>query len=347
MNIGLIGYGNVGKAFLKLIAEKKIELESLGINPRITYILTSKGEIFNKDGIKIEDFTKHLEEGQNLKYYEDFYSKNTYFEKINEEDFDYIIETTPTNLEDGEPGYSYIKNALERKINVITANKGPIALYYRELKKLAEDKKVKLGIGCTTGGALPTINAGLIDLAGAKIHSIEGVLKGTSNFILEEMEENFIDYTKALNKAQELRIAETDPSFDVEGKDSAVKLLILTNVLLGLDKKISDIEIKGITDIKIEDVRRLKEAGKRYKLVCRTVLGEDKVTMSVRPEIVSSDNIFYHVAGKNKGVNYKTELLGDLFIMGGASGTRPAAGAILRDLINMENREKIKDKVIF
>lgn len=193
-----------------------------------------------------------------------------------------------------------------------------------------------MGIGCTTGGALPTINAGLIDLAGAKIHSIEGVLNGTSNFILEEMEENFIDYTKALNKAQELGIAETDPSFDVEGKDSAVKLLILTNVLLGLDKKISDIEIKGITDIKIEDVRRLKEAGKRYKLVCRTVLGEDKVTMSVRPEIVSSDNIFYHVTGKNKGVNYKTELLGDLFIMGGASGTRPAAGALLRDLINME-----------
>ena len=100
---------------------------------------------------------------------------------------------TPTNIKNGQPALSYISTSLKNGINVITANKGPILLAYRELYELAKENKVQLGIGCTTGGALPSINAGIIDLAGAKILS-EGILNSTTNFILEEMEKNKIEY---------------------------------------------------------------------------------------------------------------------------------------------------------
>lgn len=225
MNIGIIGFGGVAKAFLQLLLDKNRELKNLDIN--ITYILSNSGEIFNKDGIDIEELLELSIGEKDISKFPQGKKTNSYKEIIIKEKFDYIIELTPSNINTGEPAYSYIKEALENNINVITANKGPIALYYKELKNIENKNKVSLGIGCTTGGALPTINGGLIDLKGSNILSIEGVLNGTSNFILEEMERG-ISYKEALNAAKDQGIAEKDPTLDVEGFDSAIKLIILT-----------------------------------------------------------------------------------------------------------------------
>lgn len=335
MDIGLIGFGGVGKALVKSIIEKKHRLKEEGIELCIKYILSSQNRIFDNDGIDIGDLYNFMKYNSDIsKYHKGGAKVNDFNDIINSVKLDLIIEMTPSNLIDGEPGYTYIKTALGNNINVITSNKGPIALYYNELYETSLKNYVQLGIGCTTRGALPTINGGNIDLAGANIFSIEGVLNGTSNFILEEMENNDCDLDTALKKAIKLGIAEpTNPSQDVEGKDAAAKLLILTNVLLKQNKTFEDIYVEGITKIKFDDIQSLKRKGKRYKLIASTIIENNKLKMTVKPEILDKDNIFYHVNGKNKAVRYKSDTLGELFFMGGASGVEPAAASILRDLI--------------
>lgn len=336
MRIAVIGFGGVGKAFVELVHDKREVLEAEGINPVINYIVRSQGGIYNPQGIDIGDLLTFLKENQDITTYPQGGSKDISFERIMEEgDVDVVIEMTPTNLETAEPGLGFIRRSLEKGIHVVTANKGPILLAYKELYELAKNNGVQLGIGCTTGGALPSINSGVIDMAGSNITSIEGVLNGTTNFILEEMADKKIEYLEALKKAQDLGIAERDPSLDVEGWDTATKLLILTNVLMQEDKTLDDVDVQGIQSMTLADVEESLKYGKRYKLIGRSSLEDGQLKISVHPELVGPDNIFYNVNGKNKAVRYTSDTLGDLTIIGGASGVTPAAASILRDLINI------------
>lgn len=336
MDIAIVGFGGVGRALVQLIHDKRIELGSEGINPKIKYVINSKGGTYNTKGIDLEKFILFTNENKDLNLYHEDSSTNAIFEDIfKNNDVDMVIEMTPTNLDNGEPGLSHITKSLSKGMNVVTANKGPILLAFDKLYKLSKENNVQLGIGCTTGGALPSINAGVIDLAGARITSIEGILNGTTNFILEEMENNHIEYMEALKKAQELGIAETDPTMDISGLDTATKLLILTNVLMNENKTLDDVELIGVDSIKLSDVKEIASKNKRYKLIGRSVLGEGGLKISVKPEVVDMDDLFYNVIGKAKVVRYTSDTLGDLTIIGGASGVRPAAASILRDIINI------------
>ncbi|NLY46006.1 MAG: homoserine dehydrogenase [Tissierella sp.] len=340
MRIAIIGYGGVGRAFVRLIIDKKDELYKEGINPIVKYVLGSKGGVYDKEGIDIEKFID-FPSNKSICEYPEIGSKSITFDTVlKNKDVDIVIEMTPTNLETGEPGLNYIRRSLENGIHVITSNKAPILLAYKKLYQIALENKVQLGIGCTTGGALPSINGGIIDLAGANINSIEGILNGTTNYILEEMDRSKIEYPEALKKAQKLGIAETNPTLDVEGWDTATKLLILTNVLMNENKTIEDIDVKGITSIKLSDIEELSKKDKKYKLIGRTTILAGKIKMTVGPEIVGSDNLLYNVNGKDKVVKYTSDTLGDLTIIGGASGVIPAAASILRDLINIHRGYK-------
>ena len=341
MRIAIIGYGGVGRALVRLINDKKDELIHEGINPMINYVIASKGGVYDHRGIDLERFIDFSSNNRDINKYPEGGSKNISFNTLMENnDVDIVIEMTPTNLETSEPGLTYITKSLENGIHVITSNKAPILLAYKELCEIAMKNNVQLGIGCTTGGALPSINAGVIDMAGANVKSIEGILNGTTNYILEEMENSKIEYPEALKKAQELGIAETDPTLDVEGWDTATKLLILTNVLMNEDKKIEDMDVKGITSIKLSDIEALAETEKKYKLVGRTTILDNKIKMTVGPETIGLDNLLYNVNGKDKVVRYTSDTLGDLTIIGGASGVVPAAASILRDLINIHRGYK-------
>ncbi len=335
MRVALIGCGGVGRAFLKLIGGRKTSsIKDLEV--QVNCILDLGGGIYNPEGIDCTDVADFLEGGGQLWDYPQGGNREVDFKSIlSSRDLDVVVELTPTNKETGEPGLTYIRRALDRGLHVVTGNKGPILLAYRELTELAARRGIQLGIGCTTGGALPSINAGLIDMAGAEIESIEGVLNGSTNFILKEMEEKGSSYGKALEKAQEMGIAETNPALDVEGWDTASKLLILTNVLMGGDRALKDIEVEGITDLTPEDVAEAREEGRRYKLVGRSQLTEKGIVMTVRPERVGSDHTLYGVDGKNKAVKYTSATLGDLTVIGGASGPLPAAASIYRDIVNI------------
>jgi len=331
MRLAIIGYGGVGKAFIQLLLDKKVELLKEGIDPKVNYIISSRGGVYDPRGINMEEFINNPN---------GFLREITFDTLLENKDVDMVIEMTPTNLKNGEPGLTHIVKSLENGFHVVTANKGPILLAYSRLKYLASKNNLQLGIGCTTGGALPTINGGIMDMAGSNITSIEGVLNGTSNFILNEMEINGVEYKDALKRAQELGIAETDPSLDVEGWDTATKLLILTNVLLNEEKALNDVNVEGITKITELDIKIAAMEGKKYKLIGRTIKKDDSLEISVSLEKVGPDNPLYGVEGKNKAVRYMSDTLGDLTIIGGASGVTPAAASILRDIINIKRGYK-------
>lgn len=331
MNIGLIGFGGVGKSFIKLLIEKDENLKKRGLSLKVKYIIKSDGGIYNKEGINLKYIVKEDYNLKDLDFKEDI-NINTIIEN---KDIDTLVELTSTNIETGEPGLTHIKLALESGINVVTGNKGPIILQYRALKNLADINSVKLGIGCTTGGALPSINVGSFDIAGADILSIEGVLNGTSNFILSKMYEDEIDYNNALTNAISLGIAEANYNLDVEGFDTAGKILILANVLMNSNLTLKDIEIQGINNLKKDDILEEKYKGNKIKLIGKVYKENDKIKSYVRPEILNINHPLYFVDSKNKGVYYKTDTLGDISVIGGASGTINAAASILRDLINM------------
>ena len=189
MRIALVGYGGVGKAFLQLLIDVKDILQKEGVFPNVKYVIASKGGVYDSNGIDIKEFIDYSKTNREISKYPFGGSTEIGLNSILEnKDIDFVIEMTPTNIETGEPGMTHIIKSLENGINVVTANKGPILLDYKRLKQIAIENDVQLGIGCTSGGALPTINGGIMDMAGANILSIEGVLNGTSNFILNEME---------------------------------------------------------------------------------------------------------------------------------------------------------------
>ncbi len=320
MRIALIGFGGVGKALLRLLQDKKDELLSQGIDPKVTYILASRGGLFCPEGVDAGALFAHLDQGGRVDNFPQGGSGEITPELLAQRaDVDVAIDLLPTNKLTGQPGLSCVQKLLDAGVHVILADKGPAMLAYHDLAQRARARGVQLGLGCTTGGALPSINGGLLDLAGAQIQSIEGVLNGTTNFIIQEMEQTGCTYAQALKKAQDCGIAETDPSLDVEGWDTAGKLLILTNVLMNQNKSLD-----------------ARAQGKKYKLMGRTLRDEaGALTMTVAPQAIGPDHPLFSADGKNKAVRYTSDTLGDLTLMGGASGTTPAAASVLRDLINI------------
>ena len=333
MNIGIIGFGGVSKAFIKLLIEKEKNLKKKGLELKVKYIIKSNGGIYNKDGINLEEIITSDYKLTGFNFIEDINISTI----IKNKDIDTLVELTSTNIETGEPGLTHIKLALENGINVVTGNKGPILLEYKALKKIADKNNVSLGIGCTTGGALPSINVGSFDIAGSEILSIEGILNGTSNYILTEMYENEVDYDEALKKAISFGIAEANYKLDVEGYDTASKILILANVLMDANLSFKDIKIEGINNLKKGDILEEKYKGNKIKLIGKVYIKDEIFRAYVKPEILNSEHPLYFVDNKNKGVCYKTDTLGDISIIGGASGTINAAASILRDIINIWN----------
>uniref|UniRef100_UPI003BB6AE79 homoserine dehydrogenase n=1 Tax=Gudongella sp. DL1XJH-153 TaxID=3409804 RepID=UPI003BB6AE79 len=241
----------------------------------------------------------------------------------------------------GEPAMSTIRYALENGINVVTANKGPVTLNYRELKDIAEEKGLGFGIGATAGAALPTISAGENDLLGARIIGIRGILNGTTNYILSLMESEEVSYEEALKKAKDEGIAETDPSQDVEGWDTAIKMTIITNALMKTSLTLDDAKVTGITGLTLEDVVSAKRDGERYKLIGELKDVDGSLGIVVKPQKISSDDIFHGVLGKNKGIQYNTDNLGELTILGGASDVKGAAASIIRDILQINEKNVV------
>lgn len=334
MDIGLIGFGGVGQALIKLLIDKESYLlQQYNLKINVKYIIKSNGGIYNASGINLSEILKVIDENINITCHNEWKDNLNINDIIDNDDIDTLVELTSTNIETGEPGLTHIRKSLENNINVVTGNKGPILLDYKKLKVLADNNNVELKVGCTTGGALPSINGGIYDIAGSKIQSIEGVLNGTTNYILSKMANDNVDYKEALLEAQKVGIAESDPSLDVLGYDTASKIIILSNVLMNSDLKLEDLKINGIEEVRLDNIEKAKVRGNKIKLIGKVYKKDNLVKGYVTPIEIDENHPLYCVDYKNKGIYYKTDTLGDISIIGGASGTMNAAAAILRDII--------------
>ncbi|WP_409227760.1 homoserine dehydrogenase [Gudongella sp. SC589] len=331
IRIGLVGTGGVGRALMDLVGERD--------DMKLVFALNSRSGVGDQEGLDPERLCGYLGENRDLSGFgEEGFGVWDIQEVLQRYHVDLLVEATPTDKRTGEPATSTIRVALQNGLHVVTANKGPVMLHYRELKDLANGKGLGFGIGATAGAALPTISAGENDLLGSRLLGIRGVLNGTTNYILHLMETEGVAYTDALRQAQEEGIAETDPSQDVEGWDTAIKMTIIANALAGTDLTLEGAQVTGITQLTGEDIMAAKRDGKRYRLLGELNLEDENPRVVVRPLMVSQEDIFFGVQGKNKGVQYMTDNLGEIAILGGASDVRGAAAAIIRDILQIKKR---------
>jgi homoserine dehydrogenase len=255
-------------------------------------------------------------------------------EVIAEAAADILVEITPTNLTDGEPGWSHMRAALESGLDIVSANKGPLVLYYREILDLAKKNGCRIFMSAAAAAALPTLDVGLLCLAGAEVKTIEGILNGTTNYILTRMHLEKCTFETALKAAQKLGIAETDPTLDVEGLDTRNKILVIANRIFGENFGLEDIPVTGITGITTEDIDRALAADKIIKLVGTGERKAGRVTLRVGPKALDRDHPLAGINYSEKGISYLTDTMGRVTVTGGKSSPVGAAAALLKDLIH-------------
>jgi homoserine dehydrogenase len=206
----------------------------------------------------------------------------------------------------------------------------------RRLRALAAEKGVFLKFSGATAAALPTLDVGLFSLAGARIEGIQGILNGTTNYILTRMGEG-LEYAEALKEAQGKGIAEPDPAHDVGGWDTACKLLLITNACLDADYVLNDIQVRGIAGLDADFVRSAKREGRSVKLLATAAPRRHggRWSLDVRPSLVESTHPLVHVNGTEKGITFLTDSMGSVTVTGGRSNPRGAAAALLKDIINI------------
>lgn len=336
----LCGFGKVGRAFAELVQEKQDTLRSAyQLDVGIAAVVDIGGAVLAPHSLRfipIPALLAHVAAGEPVERFADFGLPGATGDAVIENlDADLLVEATPTNLTTGEPGLGHICAALKRGMDVVTANKGPLVLRYADLHRLAEESQARIAMSAATAAALPTLDVGQICLAGTQIMRIEGILNGTTNFILTKMLHEGCDYRIALEVAQARGIAETDPTLDVEGFDTANKLILLSNALLGTAYGPRDVERRGITLITPQMVATAQQAGRVMKLIGRAQADRGKVRLTVAPEELPAEHPLASVHGAEKAVTYETDTMGTVTVVGGRSSPTGAAAALLKDIINL------------
>jgi len=337
VRIVLCGLGNVGKAFLELLAERTADIEArYGLRLSLAAAVDIGGAAASDSpgGVPARELLAHLRSGGRVEGFGKFGRPGLSAMDAINAGADALVESTPTNLKDGEPARTNIEAALRRGMQVISANKGPIVLFYKQLTDLARKHGGGLHISAATAAALPTLDVARVCLAGTRILSAEGILNGTTNYILTRMRNDGATYDTALKEAQKLGIAETDPSKDVGGYDTATKLVIIANCLFGPSFRLEDVPTQGITEVTPEDIARAGRDGEVIKLVGSAEVVDGKVRLSVAPKRLKQNHPLASVNGSEKAISYMTDTMDRVTVSGGKSSTVGAAAALLKDLIN-------------
>jgi homoserine dehydrogenase len=241
-----------------------------------------------------------------------------------------VVETTPTNYKDGEPGLSNIKTALSTRKHVVTANKGPLALAMPTLLELARHRNLQLRFSGTVGGGTPFLDFAAKCMPGERIAGIKGILNGTTNYILTRMENSSLTFQKALDEAQKKGYGEKDPTNDIEGFDTAAKIVIIANWVLTKGLSLKDINITGISKITPQTLRKAQASGARVKLIGRI----EESSASVRPEEIQAEDPTC-VPDTLNALTFATEHAGDITVIGPGAGGERTASAIVRDLVGI------------
>lgn len=322
----------VGQSFAELIVNESKKLDhDYGLRPRIVGVVDRHGAVVAPEGIDAAELLESKRVSGTLKGEGDweYHEGVSALEIIRDTDCEVVIETTPTELTKGEPGLSHVKAALGAGRHVICTNKGPLAIAMPALIELAHHNDVIFKFSGTVGGGTPVLDFAKKCLEGSRIKSISAILNGTSNYILSRMTSDAKAMSDALAEAQKLGYAEADPTYDIGGFDTACKLVITSNFILGTSLSIRDVKTIGITDITPEDIKTAALRGNVIKLIGRVGNGA-----RVSPEQIPSTHPL-NVSGTFNAIQFETDSAGDITLVGKGAGGKETASAVLRDLIEI------------
>ncbi|MEJ5328027.1 MAG: homoserine dehydrogenase [Candidatus Bathyarchaeia archaeon] len=336
MRIILIGFGVVGKSVTAILARRYAEkVKDYGFNPKIVAIVDIDGAVINPRGLSTEKLETLRQKGAPISADPEFgHPGMTALDVIESVEAEVVVEVTPVNIKNGEPAMSHITTAFKTGKHVVTTNKGPLALALPALMELAEYNNVYLRFSGTVGGGTPMLEFAKRCLAGDKILAIKGILNGTTNYILTEMAQNRVSFQEALANAQKLGYAETDPTMDIEGFDTACKIVILTNWVMNKKVTLRDVDRTGIRDVTLQALDEAAKRGNTIKLI-GAIDGKGKPT--VKPMEIPKNSPLC-VSGVLNAVTFYTEFAGEQTLVGKGAGGIETASAVLRDLLEIRRR---------
>jgi len=338
----LIGFGNVGRSLISLIDDKRtmlkrdfgVELSVVGVGTR------SSGGIFNSGGVSFRDLMKSDVFAGRLNSLSDDVGVNASIDElIDKAEYDIMVETTPYRLDNGDSGPFFIESALRRGKHVVTSNKGPLFYRFGNISELARAN----GVRCLFEGAVmsgtPLFSFVHECLRGCKILGFEGVLNGTSNYILSLMSKG-TGFDDALFEAKRRGYAESDPSLDIEGWDSAVKASIIAQALMEAPFiPLSDMDIQGIRSVKPKMFDEARRYGGSLKLIAAVEKREGRNLISVRPAVLPPNHPLHSISGITNGALFITDSIGEVCVTGAGAGARQTAYAIFRDIVTICMKE--------
>jgi homoserine dehydrogenase len=339
----VVGFGNVGQGVARVLRDRGEDLaRQYGVRAKVVAVSDPlRGNVYDPEGLAPEDLINAVEEDGDLDQMMAHAPGSDALDAIATSNADVVIELSYTDLVTGEPALSHVRRALEYGRHVVTTNKGPLALHYGELSRLASENGVMLGVEGTVMSGTPVLHLGREMLAPAGIRRVEGILNGTTNYILSRMEVGE-GYEEALRDAQERGYAEADPTGDVEGFDAAAKVAILANLLMGEPLALTDVRREGITGLDAGEIASAPNAGHRWKLVGKVERAEDgKVAASVGPTPVALEHPLASVRGAMNALTFTTDLLGDVTVVGPGAGREETAYAVIGDLLAIHQRSGV------
>ena len=332
-NLCFLGFGNVNRTLVQLLANRAEELRELyGIHYRITGIASrTRGWIADPSGLNLDVVSGADAPARELPKAFGTVGVNDVDNWLEAAQADVLFEATSLNVTDGQPAVDHIRAALNHGAHAITANKGPIVHAYRELRDLAAAKGKRFLFESTVMDGVPIFSF-FDQLPAIHLQGFHGILNSTTNVILSQMEEG-LSFDEALKKAQALGIAETDATHDIDGWDAAVKTAALITVLMDVPVKLNEIQREGIRDLTPQAVRNAKRDGWPFKLVCRARRTANGVEATVCPEKVLSTQPMAKISGSSSYIYFETDIFPGLAITEESPGLYATAYGMLADFV--------------
>jgi homoserine dehydrogenase len=335
ISVAMIGFGNVGRAFARLINTKQTELQDkFGVALRVTGIATRHhGSAIRADGIDLERALALFDSSGSLEPLGDVPAPASNMDFIQACPADALLENSPVNHDTGQPAIDHLKAALEKGMHAITANKGPVVHGFKELNDLAAQKGRRFLFESTVMDGAPIFSLFRGPLPAVQINGFFGILNSCTNYILGRMEKGDT-YDQAVASAQSIGITETDPSDDVDGWDASIKVAALSTVLMDTPLTPQQVDRHGIRWISPDMIAQATQENKRWKLVCRARRRGERIEARVAPEKVAAVSPLYSISGTSSYVQFDTDVLPGLGIVESDPSPTTTAYGLLADLVN-------------
>ena len=331
VGLALVGLGNVGRRFLRLLIERNEMLrEKYGLVFSVHCVVDSSGVAVSDDGFDLPSLLEHKVCGLKLRELREFDEGLTLAVALDRVQCEILLEASPVDLNTENQGLSNCRTGLEHGLHLILANKAPLALAQAELDLLAADVDVGILYSATFCGGLPVLNMVRRDMVCGKILGFRGIFNATTNFILEEMLKGR-GYADALRETQERGIAEADPSIDVGGWDTAAKLVIAAISTVDAMITLADVNVSGIEDVQLEWLEQCRREGSVLKLVATAERIDAEWRFQVEPTPVPIASFLGSCSGWEMAIEIQSDIYGKSFHKLGEREPVPTAASMLRD----------------